>query len=409
MEWVRSALARFGGGLPTTFWWLWAGTLASSLAMFVFPFLALFLSERGFTVEQAGLVAASFGGGSILAGPLGGHLADRLGRRPTLIAALAATSAVTALLGFLQSASSIAAAVLVLGIVANAHRPAVGAMTADLVAPAERPRAFGLLYWAVNLGMAVSLVVGGALAAYGYVWLFLADAATTLVFTVLVFRNVPETRPADASPATAAGTGGYGRVLEDRALVSFLFVNFAFVLSFWQFQVAMPLDMARHGLGPAAFGRVLAINGLLIATAQPFLTPWALRFDSGRVLAAASLLVGLGFGGFAFCSTALQYAAATAVWTVGEILALPVAHAVVADLSPESLRGRYQGAFSLSWGLGVLAAPIAGASVMQRLGAPALWSGCLALGVLVALAHLALAGPRRRALAERGHPRAEVA
>ena len=36
---------------------------------------------------------------------------------------------------------------------------------------------------------------------------------------------------------------------------------------------------------------------------------------------------------------------------------------------------------------------------MARLGSRALWLACLALGLLVALGHLAAAGPRRRHLA----------
>jgi MFS family permease len=165
---------------------------------------------------------------------------------------------------------------------------------------------------------------------------------------------------------------------------------FVFILVFWQFQVAMPVDMARHGLGPAEFGRVLAVNGVMIAVLQPFLAPWAGRFRRARVLAAGSLLVGLGYGAYALCTMVWQYALATAVWSLGEILLLPVASAVVADLSPEGLRGRYQGAFGLCFGLGMLVSPVLGAVVLERLGATALWAGCLGVSVAVAAAHLAL-------------------
>ena len=49
--------------------------------------------------------------------------------------------------------------------------------------------------------------------------------------------------------------------------------------------------MARRGFSPAGFGRVLAVNGLLIAAVQPWAAPVARRFDPSRVLAAASVLV----------------------------------------------------------------------------------------------------------------------
>ena len=400
---VRSALAGFGAGLPPTFWWLWLGTLANALATYVFCFLALFLTARGFDVEAAGRVVAAFGGGSIVAAPLSGFFADRFGRRPTLLVSLLATAAVTALLPALRSPLALGADVFALGVVSTAFRPPLNAMVADVVPPPERPRAFGLVYWAVNVGMAVSLVVGGALAAYGYERLFLVDAATTLVFALLVWSKVPETHPlaGEEGAASISDGHGYAEVLADRTFMAFVAVNFVFIVVFWQFHVTAAIDMAGHGLGPAQFGRVLAVNGLLIATLQPLSARRVRSFDAAHVLAVASVLVGLGYGAYALCESALHYAAATAVWSVGEILALPVASALVADLSPTALRGRYQGAFALSFGLGILAAPVLGSLVLQRAGSAALWTSCLGLGLAVAAAHLAIAPPRRRRLAAR--------
>jgi MFS family permease len=399
---LRSTFARWGAGLPPSFWWLWTGLFISALATFVFPFLALFLTARGFTVEQAGLVLSLFGGGSMLAGVVAGFLADHVGRRPTLLFSLIATAALCATLAILSSLVAIAVVVLAFGIASNAFRPALSAMVADVVPKPQRRHAYGLVYWANNLGMAVSLIVGGALASHGYRTLFLADAATTLVFVALLWRNVPESL---ARPAEDAGeTGdrrGYAAVLSDSAFVAFLIVNLAFIVVLFQFQVAMPVDMARHGLKAAAFGRVLSVNGLLIATIQPFSARLTRRFEAAHVLAFASLLLGAGYGSYAFCRTATHYALGTAVWSLGEIFALPVASALVADLSPPDLRGRYQGLLGLTGGLSLMLAPIIGSTILGRLGSGALWTGCAVLGVAVATGHLAIAGPRRRALAAR--------
>jgi MFS family permease len=124
------------------------------------------------------------------------------------------------------------------------------------------------------------------------------------------------------------------------------------------------------------------------------------RLDPSRVLALASAVVGLGYGAYAFARTAGGYAAATAVWSIGEILCMPVTGALVANLSPAHLRGRYQGLFGLSWGVAMLVAPALGGALLGRVGAPALWAGCLGVELLVSGAHLALAASRRRAVAQ---------
>jgi hypothetical protein len=58
---------------------------------------------------------------------------------------------------------------------------------------------------------------------------------------------------------------------------------------------------------------------VLIVALQPLASRLTLRFDRGHVLGAASLVIGSGYGAYAFCTTPLQYAAATASWSVGEI------------------------------------------------------------------------------------------
>jgi predicted MFS family arabinose efflux permease len=89
----------------------------------------------------------------------------------------------------------------VLGVAVHAYHPAASAVVADVVPPDRYADAYGLMYWERNAGIAISFALGGALAVHGYERLFLADAATTLLFAVVVLWKVPETRP--AAPATA--------------------------------------------------------------------------------------------------------------------------------------------------------------------------------------------------------------
>jgi MFS family permease len=406
---LRAALAAHLGGLPSTFWWLWVGVLVSALATFVFPFLALFLTARGFSPARAGMVASLFGAGMLVSGPIAGALADRFGRRPTMLFSLLGAAGSAGVLAFLSSLPAIAAVVFLFGLASQAVKVPSQATVADIVPLELRPRAFGLLYWANNAGTGASLLAGGLLASRGWALPFLADAATTLAFALLVFGRVPETRP--SSPASgarqrgaahggrAAGVRepGYREVLADRHFAAFLALHVLFGTAFWQMLTSLPIDMARHGFSPAAFGTVLSVNTALIVLVQPFASRLTGRFSKAAVLAAASLLVGLGYGAYGLCSTAPQYALATGVWSLGEIGYLPVASALVADLAPPELRGRYAGAYGLGFGLAGFVAPIVGPWVMQSFGAPTLWSGCLAAGAAVAAGQLALGRTRSHA------------
>ena len=385
-------------GLPRAFWVLWAGMLINRLGGFVVPFLAIYLTqERGLSVERAGLTVALFGAGSWASGPAGGILADRLGRRATMLLGLGGGALCMVHLGLARHPDHIAVAALLLGLVGDMYRPAVWASIADVVPPEDRLRAFGLLYWAVNLGFAAATSLGGALASLGFLWLFAGDAATSLAMAAVVFALTTETRPARGAEhpgAMASATVPF----RDGVFLSFVGLSFLIGMIFMQFAVALPLDMRAHGLSSAGYGGLIAINGVLIVAVQPFATGFISKFRRSRVLAASSLLVGIGFGLTAVARTAPQYAVTIVIWTLGEIAMAPVNPAVVSDLAPPSLRGTYQGVFQMSWGASTCLSPILGSLVLGRLGAPWLWTGCLALGAGVAAAHLAIAGPRRRRL-----------
>jgi MFS family permease len=194
------------GGLPRPFWFIWVGTFVNRCGSFVMPFMAIYLTEvRHLSVARAGLAIALYGAGTTIAAPLGGWLADHLGRRATMLTALGLGGAGMIGLGFVERLVILVPMLALLGIVAEMYRPAMQAAVADLVPPAGRPRAYGLVYWAINLGFAFGLSVGGVLAGVSFRWLFVGDGLTTLAFALLIWLGVPETRPERASPPSPDG------------------------------------------------------------------------------------------------------------------------------------------------------------------------------------------------------------
>ena len=381
-------------GLPRTYWILWTGALINRLGGFVLPLLALYLTgERGLSVERAGFCVALLGAGSLCAGPLGGWLADRIGRRPTLVLALVLGSASMLQLAYARAPAHIAFAAFLLGLLGDLYRPAVSAAISDLVTgPDDRVRAFGLLYWAVNLGFAVAGTLGGLLAQKGWMLLFWGDAVTTLCYAAVVYARIPETKPLvqndDERLALAVP-------LSDRPFVLFVLLTLLVAALFHQSFVTLPVDLRAHGVSPARYGALIALNGVLIVILQPFVATALRRFARHRVLAAAAALVGLGFGLTAFATTQLDYAGCIAVWTLGEITMSGIGPSVVADLAPVHLRGAYQGVFQSSWGGAAMFAPIIGSLVMGAYGARTLWIGCFFAGLCAAAGQLALGSLRR--------------
>ncbi|MFI0407250.1 MDR family MFS transporter [Actinomadura sp. 3N508] len=383
------------GGLPRSFWALWTGTLLNRLGTMVQPFLGLYLTNvRGLSLGEAGLVMATLGAGSLGGTLAGGALADRIGRRATLTLATVGSGVSMLALGYAHGIVAIVAAALLVGMLLDMHRPAAQAMIADIISPADRPRAFGLLFWAINLGWAVAMVVGGALAQQGFLWLFWIDALTCAAFGLLVWRAIPETR------AREHGGGGvlqgFGEVLHDRVMVGYSLICLAYIFVIMQGMTTMPLAMREDGLGPRDYGLAIAANGVLIIIVQPLVNAWLSRRDHSLVMVAGFVLVGIGYGLTSLASSLGTYTATILVWTLGEITAAAVLQAVVADLAPSHLRGRYNGLYGMAWSGGFLLAPLGGTQLLALGGGPALWLTCMGLAFAAAAALLALAPAIRR-------------
>jgi MFS family permease len=121
-------------GLPRAFWILCCGALINQLGGFVVPFQAIYLTTvRQVGVEAAGFTVALHGMGSFASSPLGGVLADRIGRRRTMLVALLSGAAAMAHLGLARAPAHIAFAAFILGLAGDLYRPAVSAAIADVV------------------------------------------------------------------------------------------------------------------------------------------------------------------------------------------------------------------------------------------------------------------------------------
>ncbi|WP_252374844.1 MULTISPECIES: MDR family MFS transporter [unclassified Nonomuraea] len=387
----RSFLHAMVGGLPRPFWALWGGTLVNRLGTMVVPFTGVYLTQsRGLSLAAAGLVMGVFGAGSLLSQLLAGVLTDRIGRRATLSGGMLATAVSMLALGYSSTLPAILAAMFALGLVIDVYRPASNALVADLVSPAERPRAYGLLFWGINLGYAVGMTAGGRLAELGFVWLFWIDAISCVVFAALVWRAVPETRPEAKKSA-----GGFGMVLRDRVMVGFTLVVLGHALLYAQTMTMLPVAMTEVvKLSPGQFGLAMALNGVLIVLVQPLVSAWLGRRDAARTFAMGVAVMGLGFAMTAYVTSTTGLAVSIAVWTTGEIIVAGVPGAVVAALAPAHLRGRYSGVFGFAWSLAAVLAPLLGGPLLE-LGPKALWFTMGGVGAAAALGMLAL-GPAVR-------------
>ncbi|MFE5900772.1 MFS transporter [Streptomyces sp. NPDC056488] len=377
--------------LPPVVWTLFSGTIVNRLGYLVTPFLVFFLASRGVTGSDTSYVLGALGAGHLLGPAVGGVLADRIGRRPTMLIGLIGASAAQGALFLAPGVWTMAAAALLISAAGSTVSPAVYALLADAVESERRRRAYALFGWGVNIGTAAGGVLGGYLAAHGYWLLFAVDAGSMLLYALVVTFRLKEPKRPTRNDRKADDGIGYGVVLRDRlALLTLpLFGIQLFVYSLTE--VALPLAIRDSGLSPAVYGAMAAVNAVLVVALQPLVTAWLTRLPQLAVQSAGSALIAVGVALTGLADGVAGYTVSVVVWSLGEVVVAGIAASVVANLAPAHARGRYQGAFGWTWGTARFAALTLGVTVYTTLGPAVLWWTALVAGTAAAAGTLALA------------------
>jgi MFS family permease len=331
------------------------------------------MTARGFSVRQAGVAMGAYGTGHFLACIIGGYLADSLGRRPTLVLSMFSTAAAMLSLSQARSFPAIVILTLVAGLTGELYRPACSALLADLVPQGQRVRAFAAYRVAFNAGWALGPATAGFLAKYSFNWLFAGDALTSLLFGVIALLFLPKGIRSERKEATWAEAVAVLR--KDRLFQRLLFSSLLIGFVFFQMVSTFGLHVTQLGFSSWTYGMIISLNGLIVVLFELPLTLVSQRFGFERSMTLGYVLTGIGFGGNAFATTMPGLIGCLLIWSLGEMLTMPIAVAQIADLAPTHMRGRYMGAFGFTWASALILGPIIGTNLF-RYNPAALWLAC---------------------------------
>ena len=366
----------------------------------VLPFNVVYLHEvRGFTLSDAGLLLGLPAlVGLLVVGP-GGTLIDRVGARPVQVATLCLLVVADLVLAFASTVPVAALALVLNGLGFGLSWPAWQSLVASVIPRHLRQRYFGLNFTLLNLGIGIGGIAGGLLVDVDRTWtfqsLYLVDAASFVPALLLLLgplRHVagrPE--PHHEEHATRVG---YLAVLRRPGVAVLTVLGFAAsFVGYAQLNAGLPAyaravsEVPTEGLGLA-----FAANTLVIVAIQLFVLQRIEGRRRTRVIAVMGGLwslawLSLGLSGLVpgTVGATLLVATCASVFGLGETLLQPTIPALVNDLAPDHLRGRYNAMSSAGFqAASVAGPPVAGLLIGRGLGA--VWIGLLLVGLLVVVA-----------------------
>lgn len=385
--------------------------LGSGLTM---PFLIIYLHDvRGLSLPTAGLVLSAIGVIGVITTPLSGPLIDRVGSLTTFTAGLLIGGIGIGLFAFATSVPAALGAAVVYGAASGLMWNGFLTLLTQLVPPGERSAVFALRYMTANVAFGTGALITGlvtfAETSGPYVVVLLTDAASYVLFAAaLVVLRRRLTPPPSARETAAPESGGvqrrigYRQVLADRALLAALILNsMLMVFAISQTNSGFGAWVTGGGGGTSrivGFAFVLNIAVLLIIQLPMIRLARGRSRMRGAALAAVLFAVAwivlalpttLGLHGI--LRDVLQVAS-LGVFAVGEATLSPTLPALINDLAPSHLRGRYNAIFSLSNQIGPIVAPaLVGLALGNGLGQSYLYS---LAAVCLVVAGLALAARR---------------
>lgn len=375
------------GSLPGQYWILFSGTLVNRFGTFVMPFLVIYLKMRGYEGAVIGFTLGAYGAGALCAGIIGGYLSDRLGRKQTMLISCGGGATFMMLLSQANSPVALAVATFMTGLSAGMYGPASSALIADLVPPELWVRAYSCQRWAINVGFAAGMATAGFMAKKSFMALFIADAGTTLLMGITVLIGL---KP---RPVALTAKSGWSHALKHmKGNVPFQLAcaaSFLICVVFLQMSSSFSLQTTEGaGLDEQTFGLLMAMNGVLIACLELPLTGFTRRFPPVRIMAAGYVFIGIGMGLNILGASLPLLVVSMVVFTIGEMIALPVNSSYMASLAPDEMRGRYQGVVSMTWSSAAMVAPTLGI-MLYHFSPTILWG--LVMGLAFLSAFLALA------------------
>jgi MFS family permease len=382
---------------PRVFWMMIAVNFVDRLGgSLLFPFFALYITKKfDVGMTQVGGLFAIFFISSFLGAFPGGVLTDRFGRKGIIIFSLIATSFSTLLMGFVNEFQYFLLVAFISGIFTDVGGPAYEAVFMDVLPPEKRTSGFGIRRVAFNLAVVIGPVIGGFVAARSYLALFVIDAIFSSIVALMVFLMIPETKPTSPEGAepesTAQGFKGYLQVLRDGKFMIFTGVCFLVWLAYMNMNTTLGVFLRdQHGVPESGYGWIISINAALVVLFQFAITRRTEKYPPMLMMAVGSFFVALGLLLYGFVNTFFLFAVAMVILTVGEMVTVPIAQAVVASFAPEEMRGRYSFVYGNSWGISFAVGPYLAGLILDNYDPNLLWYACGLVGLIALLGFLGL-------------------
>jgi DHA1 family multidrug resistance protein-like MFS transporter len=370
--------------LTVTVFLLWLGSTS------IIPMLPVYIRGLGGTDTLAGLVMASFFAAGVLFQYPMGKLADRVGRKPVLLAGLGIYAVASfAFLAPITPAMAIGLRGLQ-GLGAGGAAIAALAMVSGAVAVERRGRAFASVFSAEIAGMAVGPLIGSIVGAHHMWIMFLASGVVACAAAIPAARIVEPAEEAALREARTAADGTIGRLAPLRwspSMTGALVAAAALGLTTGVYDICWTLLLVSRGATAWEIGVSWTLFAVpFVIAARP--SGWLADHMDRRLLVLGGLgLAAVFCASYPFIHVVPLLMVLGGTEALGFAAAMPALQSLLTQGSEPSEVGRIQGMFGTTQtALTAVSAAVAGAAFAVASWLPFVTAAVLTTSALVVTA-----------------------
>ena len=333
-------------------------------------FVVYLHNVRGFSTTFATLLLAVTAVVGLLVAPLWGSLVDRWGPGIIGVGSYVMSALGLALWTTVHTKTEAIVIAIVITLFEGAGWGPGMVMMTRLVAEEHRQRAYGVNFMLVNLGIGGGLLVSASIVSLphprSFTLLYLFDAAVTMVAAAIFATVVRHGGPVREEHHGDGAREGWRTVLADRRLRHYVIASMVLIFGGYgsvdaglSLYVVNNLHLSMHVIGITFF-----FNTVTIVVGQL----WVLNRIQGKSRTKTMALVSVlwflfwaALGGSLVLPAVMVVVAlcvTQVIFAIGETMMQPAGSAIVNQIAPEHLRGRYNAAAGTAWGLSNTLAPM---------------------------------------------------
>lgn len=365
--------------------WLLLGALFSSIGMsFIWPLTTIYMHNRlGTSLTEVGIVLLFYSLANVVGSVLGGRLFDRLNPYYLTIGGVTVSLLTLGSLIFNHDWPAFPISLIFLGLASGWTLTMVNSLGTTIHSRDGR-YIFNMLYFAQNLGV----VLGTAMVGYIYntsVTLLFGIAASLFVLFLAV-AILCYHAPAVMQRQVIKQENQHVHIaLPNRRIMAGFFISLVIIwIMYEQWVSNLSVYMTGMGIPMKDYSLLWTLNAGLIVVFQALIN-WFSHYISNLYMQvyAGIFFVAVSFVTLIFAKDYLHFVIAMVVLTMGEATAFPAIPAIVNNLTPVAVKGKYQGMANAWASVGKAVGPLFGGIVIDH-------SSYTLLFIIAAVANLAI-------------------